>query len=77
MRGSISLRQNGPPIFIGDGRRRIIYGVTAIPRDDLYELDFMSRVAKMEAGERSVSLDMLFRGLFALSGGLEDLRAAR
>ncbi len=32
-----------------------------------------SRVAKMEAATRDVSLDMLFRGLFALGGKLSDL----
>jgi len=33
-----------------------------------------SRVAKMEAGATDVSLDLMFRGLFALGGSLEDLR---
>jgi predicted XRE-type DNA-binding protein len=33
-----------------------------------------SRVAKMEAGASDVSLDLMFRGLFALGGSLEDLR---
>jgi ribosome-binding protein aMBF1 (putative translation factor) len=33
-----------------------------------------SRVAKMEAGATDVSLDMLFRGLFAVGGGLADVR---
>jgi hypothetical protein len=32
-----------------------------------------SRVAKMEAGAKDVSLDFLFRGLFAVGGSLEDL----
>jgi predicted XRE-type DNA-binding protein len=32
-----------------------------------------SRVAKMEAGAPDVSLDLLFRGLFALGGSLKDL----
>ncbi|MGO9462789.1 MAG: helix-turn-helix transcriptional regulator [Isosphaeraceae bacterium] len=35
-----------------------------------------SRVAKMEAGAIDVSLDLMFRGLFALGGSLEDLRLA-
>jgi ribosome-binding protein aMBF1 (putative translation factor) len=35
-----------------------------------------SRVAKLEAGERNVSLDLMFRGLFALGGSLEDFRLA-
>jgi hypothetical protein len=34
-----------------------------------------SRVAKMEAGAADVSLDLLFRGLFAVGGGLPDLTA--
>jgi len=34
-----------------------------------------SRVAKMEAGAPDVSLDMLFRGLFAVGGQVEDLVA--
>jgi ribosome-binding protein aMBF1 (putative translation factor) len=34
-----------------------------------------SRVAKIERGAADVSLDLLFRGLFALGGGLPDLRA--
>jgi predicted XRE-type DNA-binding protein len=33
-----------------------------------------SRVAKMEAGAAEVSLDLMFRGLFALGGSLKDLR---
>jgi predicted XRE-type DNA-binding protein len=33
-----------------------------------------SRVAKIEAGATDVSLDLMFRGLFALGGSLEDLR---
>ena len=33
-----------------------------------------SRVAKMEAGVPDVSLDLMFRGLFALGGSLKDLR---
>lgn len=32
-----------------------------------------SRVAKIEAGSTDVSLDLLFRGLFALGGKLTDL----
>lgn len=32
-----------------------------------------SRVAKIELGAADVSLDLLFRGLFALGGGLPDL----
>ena len=32
-----------------------------------------SRVAKLEAGAADVSLDLLFRGLFALGGQLADL----
>jgi predicted XRE-type DNA-binding protein len=36
-----------------------------------------SRVAKMEAGAADVSLDLLFRGLFALGGSLKDLRLTR
>jgi hypothetical protein len=36
-----------------------------------------SRVAKMEAGAADVSLDLLFRGFFALGGTLKDLRLAR
>ena len=32
-----------------------------------------SRVAKIEAGAGDVSLDLLFRGLFAVGGSLEDL----
>jgi ribosome-binding protein aMBF1 (putative translation factor) len=32
-----------------------------------------SRVAKLEAGAGDVSLDLLFRGLFALGGRLADL----
>lgn len=32
-----------------------------------------SRVAKIEAGAVDVSLDLLFRGLFAVGGGLGDL----
>lgn len=36
-----------------------------------------SRVAKMEAGSADVSLDLMFRGLFALGGGLEDLEVER
>jgi hypothetical protein len=34
-----------------------------------------SRVAKMEAGGGDVSLDLLFRGLFAVGGDLRDLQA--
>src|SRR4051812_2789892 len=32
-----------------------------------------SRVAKLEAGAADVSLDLLFRGLFAVGGELRDL----
>src|SRR5205807_6239379 len=32
-----------------------------------------SRIAKMEAGAKDVSLDLLFRGLFALGGTVQDL----
>ena len=34
-----------------------------------------SRVAKIEAGAADVSLDLLFRGLFAVGGRLSDLSA--
>lgn len=34
-----------------------------------------SRVAKLEVGASDVSLDLLFRGLFAMGGGLSDLKA--
>ncbi len=34
-----------------------------------------SRVARIEAGAADVSLDLLFRGLFAVGGGLADLTA--
>ena len=33
-----------------------------------------SRVAKMEIGANNVSLDLLFRGLFAVGGTLSDVR---
>jgi predicted XRE-type DNA-binding protein len=36
-----------------------------------------SRVAKLEAGAADVSLDLMFRGLFALSGSLKGLRLGR
>jgi len=36
-----------------------------------------SRVAKMEAGSTDVSLDLLFRGLFAVGGELADLTGRR
>jgi ribosome-binding protein aMBF1 (putative translation factor) len=36
-----------------------------------------SRVAKKEAGAADVSLDLLFRGPFALGGSLKDLRLTR
>ena len=36
-----------------------------------------SRVAKIEAGSTDVSLDLLFRGLFAVGGQLADLVRAR
>ena len=32
-----------------------------------------SRVAKLEAGAADVSLDLLFRGLFAVGGNLDDV----
>ena len=35
------------------------------------------RVAMMEAGAADVSLDSMFRGLFVLGGGLEDLHSPR
>jgi DNA-binding XRE family transcriptional regulator len=35
-----------------------------------------SRVAKIEAGEADVSLDLSFRALFAAGGGLADLAAS-
>jgi predicted XRE-type DNA-binding protein len=35
-----------------------------------------SRVAKIEAGSADVSLDLLFRALFATGGSLQDLAAA-
>jgi predicted XRE-type DNA-binding protein len=35
------------------------------------------RVAKIESGASDVSLDLMFRGLFALGGTLKDLRIAR
>jgi predicted XRE-type DNA-binding protein len=35
-----------------------------------------SRVAKIEVGASDVSLDLLFRGLFAVGGGLSDLKTA-
>ena len=34
-----------------------------------------SRVAKMEIGANNVSLDLLFRGLFAVGGTLSDVRS--
>lgn len=36
-----------------------------------------SRVAKIEAGAADVSLDLLFRGLFAVGGRLGDLTRAK
>jgi DNA-binding XRE family transcriptional regulator len=36
-----------------------------------------SRIAKMEAGSAGISLDLMFRSLFALGGGLEDLQVDR
>jgi DNA-binding XRE family transcriptional regulator len=36
-----------------------------------------SRVAKIEAGASDVSLDLSFRALFAVGGGLADLGAGR
>ncbi|MGP0064667.1 MAG: helix-turn-helix domain-containing protein [Isosphaeraceae bacterium] len=35
-----------------------------------------SRVAKMEAGSADVSLDLMFRALFALGGSVQELRLA-
>ena len=35
-----------------------------------------SRIAKIEAGAADVSLDLLFRGLFAVDGGLNDVTKA-
>jgi predicted XRE-type DNA-binding protein len=35
-----------------------------------------SRVAKMEAGSADVSLDLMFRALFALGGNVKELRLA-
>ena len=35
------------------------------------------RVAKIEAASADVSLDLMFRSLFALGGRLEDLRISR
>ena len=35
-----------------------------------------SRVAKMEAGAADVSLDLMFRALFALGGSVKELRLA-
>jgi transcriptional regulator with XRE-family HTH domain len=36
-----------------------------------------SRVAKIEAGSSDVSLDLLFRSLFAVGGGLEDISTGK
>jgi hypothetical protein len=36
-----------------------------------------SRVAKMEVGADSVSLDLLFRGLFAVGGKLSDVSSRK
>src|SRR4051794_33973075 len=36
-----------------------------------------SRVAKMEAGLPDVSLDLMFRGLFALGGRLSDIETVK
>jgi predicted XRE-type DNA-binding protein len=35
------------------------------------------RIAKLESGESDVSLDLMFRGLFALGGTIKDLRIVR
>ena len=35
-----------------------------------------SRIAKLEAGQIDVSLDLLFRGLFAVGGKLADVKAS-
>jgi predicted XRE-type DNA-binding protein len=35
-----------------------------------------SRVAKLEAGSADVSLDLMFRALFALGGSVKELRLA-
>lgn len=52
--------------------RRTARGLTQKALADLMESS-QSRVAKMEAAVSSVSLDLLFRGLFILGGGLKDL----
>jgi len=36
-----------------------------------------SRVAKLESGSADVSLDLMFRGLFAVGGRLTDLAVSR
>ncbi len=35
-----------------------------------------SRIAKMEAGASGISLDLLFKGLFAVGGRIDDLTGA-
>ena len=35
------------------------------------------RIAKLESGASDVSLDLMFRGLFALGGTIKDLRIVR
>jgi hypothetical protein len=41
--------------------------------DNLYRKSSQSRVAKIEASDTGVSLDLIFRGYFAVEGRLEDL----
>lgn len=36
-----------------------------------------SRVAKIEAGAGDISLDLMFRGLFAVGGGLADVASSK
>ncbi len=36
-----------------------------------------ARVAKIEAGDAGVSLDLMFSGLFAVGGGLSDLTSSK
>jgi DNA-binding XRE family transcriptional regulator len=36
-----------------------------------------SRFARIEAGSADVSLDLMFKGLFRLGGGVDDIDAAR
>jgi DNA-binding XRE family transcriptional regulator len=53
-------------------RRRIALGVTQLGLARKLKSS-QSRVAKIEAGAADVSLDLLFRALFAAGGGLADL----